>query len=138
MAVVSAEREGNPDNATNTAKLHTYLQSSGFAFEPSLGGFVENKGSKDEVARDGEHSFVVIDIKDVGGLKEAMIKQGTKYDQDSILFSAKGDPKGWLIGTTKRTNTDIRYKQKMAIGKPHWGERGEYYTKVKAGYFTFR
>lgn len=136
-AILSAERDDNSggENKSATAKLESALRSSGYTFERAKGGFVENKGTPDEKAVDGERSFVVTDTHRVGGLKKFAQKMGQKFDQDAILYVVKG--RASLIGTTKNRDVDPKFGQKMAIGKAKFGVKGEYYTKVKDGYFTF-
>ena len=147
MAVISAERKDHPDNKAMTRRLESVIGSSPYPYEPAFGGFVENKGQDNEANVDGEHSFVVVDIHDVGSLKKFAVFLGKKLPpkdtnggpggQDSILFSGKDDKTAFLIGTTKRKGADPKLNGKYNLGKPRWGSRGEYYTKIKDGYFTF-
>jgi hypothetical protein len=137
IAILSAERDGSADNASNSRKLEGLIKSSGYDYEPATGGFVENKGTPEEKLVDGEKSFVVVDTEDKGGLIPAMTKLGKKFDQDAILIKPKDKANGFFMGTTTRKGILPRYRHTQNIGKPRWGSKGTYYTKIKDGFFTF-
>ena len=124
------------ENRSNSKKLESALKSSPYSYEPAKGGFIENKGTENERYVD-EPSFVVVDVNNARGLLRFGIKQGMKFEQDSILFSDATMNHAVLIGTTSRPDAELRQNERMKVGKPRWGSRGEYYTKIKAGFFTF-
>lgn len=136
MAVISAMRDGNPDNEANTRKLQKELAGK-FDVDVAWGGWIENKGSENEKAVE-EKSFVVVDVNNTGNLLKEVRKLGKKYDQDAILFKPAGEDIGYAYGTSKRDDAWPSFGKKERLGKVHWGVRGEYYTKLRDGYFTFK
>ena len=87
-----------------------------------------------------ERSFIVIDLKDKGTLRDDLIKFGLKYEQDSITY-AKKDDSYYLISTNKCPNA-YPGKGKLGvekkIGKALFGEKGEIYSKVNGRPFVFK
>lgn len=139
VAIVSAER-GDASasvNKQNTTKLEARVKASGYSYERATGGFVENQGTKDEKAIDGETSFLIIDENDKGGLKGFAARMGEKFDQDSVLVSMAGKKEGYWLGTTKRKDISPSKGALKRVGTLKPKTRGMYYTKISDGYFTF-
>lgn len=72
------------------------IKKSGFSYTPTYGGFIENKGSKNETSV-YERSFIIYnkDKKGQSGNFSDLFKFGLelcrKYNQDSFLVQAPGD-----------------------------------------------
>lgn len=123
-------------NENRNAKLKAQLLSLGYGVTAIDGVYIENYGSSD--AREvNEDSFIVIDLKDKGSLKNDLIKLGEQYEQDSITFSsASGEY--YLIGTNKCPNGYPGYKKENKLGKPMFGEKGEFHSKINGRPFVFK
>ena len=97
-AIVSACRNEftKEENEKRTNQLKEILQKSSFSFKKVLGGFIETKedGSKKEVK---EKSFIIYNYDKNGNVaeKDKLFKFALqickKFNQDSILYSEKGD-----------------------------------------------
>jgi hypothetical protein len=97
-AIVSACRNEftKEENEKRTNQLKEILQKSSFSFKKVLGGFIETKedGSKKEVK---EKSFIIYNYDKNGNIaeKDKLFKFALqickKFNQDSILYSEKGD-----------------------------------------------
>jgi hypothetical protein len=121
MGIVSAYM-GNSlvQDKAATQNLKRDLGVLGYSFERAIGQYKDFPR---------EISFLVLDTEGKGGLPKKLFKLGEKYQQESIYVHLKGKPTGyfWYIADGK----------KEAMPKIKWGQRGEGYTKIKAGYFTF-
>lgn len=86
-----------------------------------------------------EDSFLVVDLKDTGKLRQDLKKLGLKWDQDSILFIPAGSKKdGVLIGTNKCPLDFIRFNQVLPQGGAVFGADGMFKSKVNGRSFTLR
>lgn len=124
------------ENKARNRKLLGYLKSKGYAITSVKGSYIENFGSSD-AKEVGEESYFVIDRQDNGDLKTTLERLGNEFDQDSILWVAKGT-KGQLIGTSRRENAFPPYKQTMDFSKSEFGRvAGAFFSRVKGRQFTF-
>jgi len=144
IAIISAER--TPDakegithaiNKKNTSSLESLIKSSVYDYEPSIGGFVENQGTEDEHPVDGEASFLVVDVKNKGSLKNFAGRLGAKFNQDSVLVSSRESLVAFLLGTTNRKGITPAKGATKKLGVLKVNSKGLFYTKIKSGYFTF-
>lgn len=97
-AIVSACRNefSKNENEYRTNQLKEIIQNSPFSFKKVLGGFIETKkdGTKQEVK---ESSFIIYNYDKNGNVveKDKLFKFALqickKFNQDSILYSEKGD-----------------------------------------------
>lgn len=123
------------ENKTNTAKLKTELIRRGYSVTAIDGVYIENYGmpNAQEV---NEKSFIVFDHNNKGTLKKDLMELGAAYEQDSITFNSVKDGKYYLIGTN---DTGYPGKGKSEVlGKPMFGEGGEFHSKVKGRPFVFK
>ena len=118
--------------------LKSKLMSMGYGVTAIKGTYIENYGSSN--AREvSEESFLVVDLKDKGTLKKDLIKLGEMFEQDSITYSL---PSGeyYLISTNKCPDGypgNGRIGVEVKLGKPLFGEKGEFHSKVNGRPFVF-
>jgi len=141
VGAVTAERGGRSraENKANNKKVLAYLLDKGYSVIKVKGSYMENFGSEDE-REVGEESFFVanhkVDGDDGGELERDLIKLGRLYDQDSILSVPFGK-KGYLYGTSKRSNAFPDYNQKHVVGKPVFGDaKGQFFSRVRGRKFA--
>ena len=123
-------------NKENNAKLKAALVGGGFSVTAINGYTTENYGSADE-KRVAEKSFIVFDRNNTGNLKQTLIKLGRYFDQDSITFSDAQTGQYYLIGTSKRENSYPGYNVEKLLGKPMFGQDGEFYSSIRGRPFVF-
>jgi hypothetical protein len=63
---------------------------------------------------------------------------GKMYDQDSILFIAKGGKTGQLIGTNHCPNGYPGYGKKINLKNPVFGQGGQFQTRVNGRPFILK
>ena len=127
-------------NKERNKKVLAYLLDKGYSVIKVKGSYIENYG-KDDEREVGEESFFVanheVEGDDKGQLEKDLAKLGRLYDQDSILSIPHGK-KGYLLGTSKRSNAFPDYGQKFAVGKPVFGDaKGEFFSRVRGRKFAF-
>lgn len=142
VGAVTAERGGKTkaENKANNKKVLAYLLNKGYSVIKVKGSYLENYQSDDE-REVGEESFFVanheVEGDDGGQLEKDLIKLGRLYDQDSILSVPFGK-KGYLYGTSKRSNAFPDYDQKHVVGKPVFGDaKGEFFSRIRGRKFAF-
>lgn len=142
VGAVTAERGGKTkaENKANNKKVLAYLLNKGYSVIKVKGSYLENYQSDDE-REVGEESFFVanheVEGDDKGQLEKDLIKLGRLYDQDSILSVPFGK-KGYLYGTSKRSNAFPDYDQKHVVGKPVFGDaKGEFFSRIRGRKFAF-
>lgn len=67
-----------------------------------------------------------------------MIRLGEKYDQDSVTFNSVSEGSYYLIGTPKREDSYPGFGKQIKLGKPMFGQNGEFYSSVKGRPFVFQ
>lgn len=122
-------------NQQRNKSLLAKLQSQRYGVTSVEGSYIENYGTSNEIEV-GEHVFFVVDLYDKGNLKSALMDLGNEFDQDSILFIPEGGSKGFLIGTSKREDTWPGFGNVITLQSPVFGEKGEFFTKVRNRPFT--
>lgn len=121
------------ENKKRTLELKTLLIKAGYSVTAVNGVYIENYNSPD--AREvHEKSFIVFDYKNLGTLKQDLIKFGKKFDQDSITYSEQGKDY-YLIGTNRTGYPGMNVEIKL--GKPMFGTNGEFFSTVKGRPFVF-
>ena len=116
--------------------MKAQLLSLGFGVTAIDGVYIENFNSPD--ARPvREESFIVIDIKNKGNLKKVLMKLGEQYEQDSITYS-KVSGEYYLIGTNQCPNSYPGYGNILKLGKPMFGQEGEFHSRIKNRPFVFK
>lgn len=122
-------------NKARNAILRSKLLARGYGITKVKGAWLENN----EVER-GEMSFFVVDLNDSGKLRKDLIKLGTQFEQDAIIFAEKQGiysaissnecPQAWpgfgKIGVVKE------------LGKPKFGKTGiDGFSRVGGRAFVF-
>ena len=125
-------------NMQRNSELKSKLLSMGYGVTRIDGVYIENYKTP-AAKKVKEESFIVVDIKDGGGLKKDLIKLGTYFDQDSVTFS-KPSGEYYLISTNKCPDgypgNGIIGKE-IKLGKPFFGKDGEFFSSVNGRPFVF-
>lgn len=129
---------------TNTEKnqrntiLASKLKAMGYGITKVKGTYIENYGSDNEIPVK-EESFLVVDLKDGGTLKQDLMKLGEMFEQDSITYS-KASGEYYLISTNRCPNGYPGFGKigvEVKLGKSMFGKKGEFYSKVNGRPFIF-
>ena len=131
------EKFTHNENLKRNKTLLAKLQSKGYSVTRVKGSYIENYGSPD-AKEVGETVFLVVDIKDKVTLKKDLMKFGESFEQDSILFVAKGGKSGVLVGTNKCPNGYPGYHKENKLKNPVFGEKGTFFTRVSGRPFTLK
>lgn len=123
-------------NLDNNAKLRKQLLGLGYGVTKIKGTYIENFGSSKAIEVD-EESFIVVDLKDSGKLKQDLKKLGKLYSQDSITYS-KPSGEYYLIGTNNCPDAHPGYEKEVKLGKPMFGEKGIFFSKINGRPFVFK
>ena len=135
--------EGEPftksENKKNSSILKAKLLKLGYGVTKVAGTYIENYGTPKarEVA---EESYLVVDIKDSKKLKKDLISLGSEFDQDSITFS-KPSGEYYLISSNKCPDGypgNGKIGVEIKLGKPLFGENGEFFSKINGRPFVFK
>jgi hypothetical protein len=134
--------EGEPYSLSDNRKRNSYLKSQllmmGYGVTAIDGIYIEAYGTP-SARKVKEESFIVIDLKDKGYLKQDLIKLGSQYEQDSITFS-KPSGEYYLISTNKCSNGYPgrgKIGVEIKLGQPMFGKDGEFHSKVNGRPFVF-
>lgn len=137
------------ENMEKHRELMGKLLGAGMSVIKIQGTYIENY--KTPYAKEvHELSLVVFDHKKTGKLKDILIKLGREFEQDSITYCNASTGDYYLIGCLD--NTKIKdeegnvvevpsYPKKgveIKLGKPMFGESGEFFSKVKGRPFVFK
>ena len=125
------------ENMERSRKLSAILLGLNYSVTSIDGVYIENYGSNQE-QQVKEKSFIVFDAKQKGNLKKDLLKLGEMFDQDSITYNDVQRGEYVLIGTSKRDNYYPGYKNEVILGKPMFGEDGEFCSLVKGRPFVFK
>ena len=138
IAIFTSDREDDKENnKTNFKDLKYMARRAKFGYVQAKGGYIENKGTPQEKEIDGENCIIICAKKDrEEELKEFAIAMGAIYNQDSILFIDCKEDARW-IGTSKRLNADLKFREELNLGKFHADKIDIYYTKIGKHKFTF-
>lgn len=126
-AVIGAMRSeySDKENLQRSESLENDLRALGLGYRPSIGGFVENKGTENEVEVE-ELSFIVPYNKNKMTEEEfysKMLDLCNKYEQESILLSLPTITEGKACYVKGDGNIDMSFNK---IGLP---KKPTYYTK---------
>ena len=133
VGMLTAFRSGNKDNMKNLRELKALLLKDGFSVTEISGHYVEDYGT-DKAKDVKEISLFVADHKETGDLKQALIKYGKKYDQDSVFYKPK-DKDGMLIGTNNASFPGLG--KEVPLGGSFSAKASEFYSRVKGRPFVF-
>ena len=138
------------DNKRRNSILKAKLLKQGFGVTSVKGTYIENYGTP-EAREVDEESFFVVDIKDTGKLKSALIALGTEFEQDSITFAEAGE--AYYLISTNECPSGYPGSGKIGVsaklGKPNYGKKefadedgevkpAEFFSKIKNRPFVFR
>ena len=93
------------------------IKASGFSYTPVYGGFIENKGTDDE-QNVYERSFIIYnnkksgEVPDFKELYDFGIELARKYNQDSVLVKAPGEPPRYI---TQNGDVDMEFSGKTSF-----------------------
>lgn len=93
------------------------IKKSGYSYTPVYGGFIENKGT-DQEEQVYERSFVIYnhdrngDIRDMSKLYDFGLYLAKKYNQDSFLVKAPGEPPKYI---TQNGDVDMEFSGKTTF-----------------------
>ena len=142
VAIMTAFRardeEGNildlPSNRKRNNQLIADIKSAGYAYFPVKGVYPEVNPQTKEKEMVHEESIFIIDAKNqnaVGGLKEFVIGQGRKWNQDSVIFKPAGED-AMLIGTNDDAGW-IKNGEVVVIGQEKFNQPADIFIKMKGG-----
>jgi hypothetical protein len=125
-------------NQQRNAQLKAKLLSLGYGVTAIDGYYIENYKSENE-RKVKEESFIVIDIKDKGTLKNDLVKLGLFFEQDSVTY---GTPDGaYYLVSSNKCPSGYPGKGKVGVsvklGKPLFGQNGEFFSSVGGRPFVF-
>jgi len=113
-------------NRLRTRDLKAALLGRGYGVTAVSGNYIENFETPQAVEV-AENSFFVINLKHSETFLQEIEKLGEYFCQDSVLLVPL-DEKGYLMGTN---NTDFPgYGLSVDVGRPVFGEEGEFMTRV--------
>lgn len=124
------------ENKGRNAILRSKLKSRGYGITKIKGSWFEN-GSEVEK---GEASYFIVDLNDTGNLKKDLIKLGTQFEQDAIIFAKSGQE---FIGISTNTCPESdpgrgRIGVEEVFGMPKFGKTGIYgFSRVGGRAFVF-
>lgn len=127
------------ENKDKNAKLKAQLLKLGYGVTAIDGFYIENYKTS-EAKEVQEESFLVVDLKDKGNLKENLINLGKKYDQDSITYQNYKNGEYYLISSNTCSNSYPGFGKvgiMIKLGKAIFGKKGEFFSKVNGRPFVF-
>jgi hypothetical protein len=112
--------------------LRAKLKSKGYGVTEVLGKYPEGGIEGKEI------SYFVVDLQDEKNLLFDLIKFGTYFNQDSILFIPKGainntGEKAFLYGTNYDSNNFLSFGKKLIFNKGYLGKDSPIYTSFVNG-----
>lgn len=138
VGMISAFRgdKTKSQNKLNNLSLKAKLLSDGFDVTKIYGTYIENYGSENE-QEVSEESFFVVETEKSPSVFEKLPQYGNIYDQDSVFLKPAGE-KGYLLGTSDRSDAFPPKGDKVIVGSPVMGQEGEFFSKVKNRPFTMK
>ena len=131
--------EGTPytkkENQQRNKSLLSKLRAKGYGITAIKGAYIENYG-KPTAREVGENSYFVADLQDKGRLKKDLLALGEEFEQDSVIFGAKGKA-GVLFGTSDCPDAHPGAGKKSVQGGAIFGKEGEFMSRVKGRPFVF-
>lgn len=121
------KKQKNRENINNSRQLAQDLRDLGYSVTKIKGHY----GYMDDVAQD-EMSWFVSDTADTGNLEKDLIKLGTKYDQESILFQSAGE-KPYLVYTRNDGKVQIGARTPAAVSTEYGAtfDKNDSWTEIK-------
>ena len=103
------------ENLKRMGVLKTFIIDQGFSVT-LLNGTVRNKGKA--------RFFLIFDRNNTGLLRSCLVRWGSNFGQDSILFHSSYDGKDYIIGTNKSGTVFPMYNDSMPMPRPLFREDG--------------
>lgn len=125
----------NAENRKLSGELRNILIGVGYSVTEIDGVYTENYGTKDAVDVK-ERAFIVFDHKNKKNLKQNLMKLGAKYGQDSITYWDVKEKTYYLIGTRQGGYPGLGRAERL--GKPMFGQSGEFHSKISGRPFVFK
>ncbi len=100
------------DNRSKSTELGKDLKALGYTYFMVGGSFMEmldkegNDIPENLQKNRKEWTYFVVDRNDTGKLKDDLVKLGSKYGQEAVLFSAKGSHRGQGISIANPSRTE--------------------------------
>lgn len=143
--IISANRYG-PDcgkgepytyrqNVQRTKSLLHKLRLARYSVTSIRGSYIENYGS-DEEHEVGENSFLVVDIQNIGTLRETLLRLGEEFEQDGVIIGSASGP-AILVGTNHCPLAYPGYMVEISLGDAIFGKTGEFMSRVNGRPFVF-
>lgn len=104
--------------------LFNELRSSGYDVTRVRGAYTYETGEMDR-----EQSWFVVDKDDTGKLKKDLIKLGSKFGQESILYLPKNG-KGFFIWTKPNHENKVGWVSPVKRGTSYGAASGGYFSEV--------
>lgn len=101
------EKYADEDHLKRNLSLTAKLRQLGYFILKVNGSYIECHGS-DHAREVVAVLYLVVDIAGSGYLEEKLCELGSEFGQDCILFIAAGGTEGKLIGTSRRSNVEIK------------------------------
>jgi len=133
------EEFSKSENKKNSSILKAKLLKAGFGVTKIDGAYIENYNTTNAKTVK-EDSYLVLDIKNSGKLKETLIKLGEEFEQDSITFQDHNTGNYYLISSNKCPNGypgSGKIGVQIKLGKPLFGKDGEFHSKINGRPFVF-
>ena len=139
IGILSAYRndESLSTNKANSNKLQRTLRNEGYDITRITGSYIEHYGKDDAVEVVEESWFIAENEKTKGKLLTTLIREGNKYNQDSIFFKPLNKT-GYLLGISERPNAFPSFKSHKDVGVPAFGDEGEFFSRIRNRPFTFK
>ena len=103
VAFITAFRGGQDNlkqNIMRNKRLAADIRREGYGYFFMEGGYIENKGTSEEVSVDEDSLFIIGTKSDNGRLKGHVKKWIKEYDQDAALFKPQGSSNIFLLKNT--------------------------------------
>lgn len=100
------------------------LRSSGYNVMRVRGAYTYETGEMDR-----EQSWFVVDKNDTGSLKQDLIKLGSKFGQESILYLPK-DGNGYFIWTKPNHENKVGWVSPLKRGSAYGTSSGGYFSEI--------
>lgn len=126
------------ENLKRNKSLESDLRALGFGFTKVKGSYPEVDEITGEAKRVEEQSLIVFNTSEQSSkdLKDALVRLGKKYNQDSVLIKERETEIAYLAGTNDTGFPGLGKTEKL--GKWTINKAAEYYTRMRGDRkFTF-
>jgi len=125
-------------NKTRSTDLKRALMACHYNLAPVSASYVQSINETEEKQVD-ETSFFVQNQHDDEDFFQNILKLATKYDQDIVLIIPRGGEGAYLVGTTKRGDSQPGFGQKDHLGDSSFDKAiGKYFSIVGGSQLEFK